>query len=691
MTKPEQPIGSSDTNDVEETLRRERHAKDVLETRVVNLERQLQAERTKLQRISERKSVRLALKTAALGRPLLAALRSRQRSTVEPEATASAQADVTTSICRHRSDPGPESGPLVTMVVLNRDGARHLERLLPALRDNTTYRSFELVVIDNGSTDQSMDLLSEDWGFPLQVVRNDRNVSFSRGCNQGIALAAGPYVLLLNNDITPINTGWLGALVSSLEEDPTRGAAGTLLVYPERPGYVSQDRNTGADLTIQHKGIEFRWRRNAEPSATVPWAYNMGVGEDPTLPDLAATIEVPAATAACLLIRRDLLGQLEGLDEAFMYGMEDVDLSLRIRAAGFSVVIVGAAALYHHEFGTQSVVVAARKRANGLANLQHFSEKWGPQLSRLLRLESLLPEPQPLRHRPPPVVAITVTRDDPDLAEGDWSVAHELGAALTSIGYSVVYAEQYEDRWYDLESEVATIVNLLDGYDVRRAPPDATTIAWIDDRAERWTAHPWFGKYDVYIPGSEPLAQTLAAAGATATEVVPLATDQVQQFAAAVRELVLRPRIALKVRSTDEGESALQEAQFTADLATALRGQGANPQIHNLNDWDTPAAQCVDVVIQSGAGSYAPKPAHKNILWINDPAAQITQGECAGYDLILVSSDCQADELIRQIAVPVNVIGEASDPMVTFDALAQRLLKLIDQLGWEPQTRLANS
>ncbi|MCP4968379.1 MAG: glycosyltransferase family 2 protein, partial [bacterium] len=626
MSKTEQPIGSSDTTDAKDTMRRERLARGDLEAKVDDLERQLQVERAKLQRISSRKSVRLALKTAALGRQLLGALRRRGRRPIKADSTVSAQAEVSASICLHRNDSGPESGPWVTIVVLNRDGEQHLERLLPSLRDNTTYRSFELVVVDNGSTDKSMDLLNVDWGFPLQTVRNEENVSFSRGCNQGIAVATGPYVMLLNNDITPINPGWLGALVTSLEDDPYRGAAGTLLVYPDRAGYVSSDPNTGADLTIQHRGISFRWRRNAEPSATVPWAYNMGVGEDPTGPDLTATVEVPAATAACLLVRRDLLDQLGGLDEGFMYGMEDVDLSLRIRTAGFSVVIVGAAALYHHEFGTQSVVAAARRRANGLANLKHFSEKWAPLLSRLLQLESLLPEPQRLRHRPAPVVAITLSRNDPELNEGDWSAAHELGADLAAAGYLVAYAERYEDRWYDLDSGVVTVISLLNDYDVRRAPPDATTIAWIADRADQWTVHPWFGMYDFYIPGNQPMAETLAAAGATVTGVVPLASDQAKLMAASVRKLVLRPRIAL--RSIETGESGRREANFTADLATALRRKGAHPMVQELDEWETSAAQCVDIAIQRGVSSYRPKPAHKNIIWIIDPTAQVTRRDC---------------------------------------------------------------
>lgn len=688
MTKPEHPIERRHESDLDKELRRERAARADLEAKFFKLQQQLDAEQAKLARVTSRTSVRFALRLAALARPVVRLLR-RTRRAVDPQSTPSHQAGVTATIRGHRNEPGPESGPLVTIVVLNRDGARHLSTLLPALRDNTTYRSFEVVAVDNGSTDESVDLLNMDWGFPIQITRNSGNVSFSHGCNQGISRARGPYVLLLNNDITPINPGWLGALVNSLEEDPDRGAAGALLVYPERPGYVSKDRNTGADLTIQHRGIRYRWRRNAEPSATVPWAYNMGVGEDPTRAALAATVEVPAATAACLLVRRDLLDRLEGLDEAFMYGMEDVDLSLRVRTAGYAVVVVGAAALYHHEFGTQSAIAAARKRSNGIANLQHFSRKWGPKLSRLLQLESLLPEAQSLRHRPPPVVAVTVARDTPGLGDG-WNRAHQLGEALASSGYSVVYADSDQDGWYELDSDVVTIISLHVGYDVRKAPVDATTIAWIPDCADDWIAQPWFDRYDICVPGAKSVAAALAAAGVAATEVVSPDADRMEQITEVARNFTLRPRIALKVESTgSDGATNDANERLGTDLAHELCRQGAVAAAHDLIDWETPAAQCVDVAIHiRGLGACSPNPAHLNILWITDQVDPIPANTCTGYDLVLVNSVSQAEALRLESAIPVEVAGQSTGGTDMVQHLATRLMDLVDELGWEPRSKL---
>ncbi len=808
-------------------LSRERREKAELEKRLAEVEAELAEARRRFDRLSKRRAVRTALRLAELGRPVFAGIRRLRGSRPEAVVATPTQADVAAAINSHRPDSGPESGPLVSIVVLNQDGAEHLRRLLPGLKDTTVYRSFEALFIDNGSTDESLAILGQDWGSPIRIISNDGNVSFSHGCNQGINEAEGEYVLLLNNDVVPINPGWLGALVNSLEQDPQAGGAGALLVYPERPGYAA--KGAGTDLTVQHRGIGFTWRTNAAPEATIPWAYNMGVGEDPTAASLAETVEVPGATAACLLVRTSLLRELGGLDEGFIYGMEDVDLALRIREAGYRVVLVGEAALFHHEFGTQSQVAAARKRSTGLSNVQHFAEKWGADLSRILKLEALSKGSPSLLMGANPAVAITVTRDDPQAGWGDWYTAHELGDALQAAGYRVVYAERHKEHWYELEPDVVMVICLMDSFDVRKAPPQALTVAWVRNWTERWIERPWFGQHDVYIPSSQPTRDLLIEAGVAATEVIPLATNEARFYprptnevyandyvvtsnywkaarpgieeiivrpgekfsiygkgwedvprlsryvrghlpydelpeiysssrivvdetatptlpygainsrvfdaaacgalvmsnnrlgsdelfggalpvysdaadqrqlldkylsdpelrettASAIRETivahhtyrhraveipeatrraVMSPRIALKIGTPDTEVAHLWgDTHFANAIAGPLRDLGAHPQIHLLSDWETPAAQAVDVAIHiRGLGSYVPKPAHINLLWIISHPDEVTPEECNGYDKVLVASHEYAEKLRGQVAVPVEVMLQATDPI----------------------------
>jgi GT2 family glycosyltransferase/spore maturation protein CgeB len=525
MESQRPPTGSESWQlHLEESLRAARRELEERQGRISALEAELARERRRFRALARRRSVRAALGLARLAKPLLALIR-RDRDSASDAAVRRTRADVVATIRAVRPGRGAAHGPPVTLVILTRDGARHLERLLVGLRDTTAYRSFDAVIVDNGSTDDTATLLGRDWGFPITVIRHPANLSFSAGCNEGIAAASGEFILLLNNDVEPINAGWLGAMVAALEEDDTRAAAGALLVYPERPAYSSPDPNVGADLTVQHRGIGFSWRRRAEPAMTVPWAYNLGVGEDPTESTLAATTSVPAATAACLLVRTEVLRAIGGLDEGFIYGMEDVDLCLRIRNAGHEIVIAGGAALFHHEFATQSQLPPRGKQASGLGNVQLFAEKWAGYLSRRLLHEALDPGPSPLRSGAGGVIAITVTRDDPAAGWGDWYTAHELGDALERDGRQVRYAERYEDRWYDLPDDVTVVISLIDGYDVRRAPRDALTVAWVRNWTDRWTAQPWFPYFDVYIPSSATSRDVLTAAGATVTDVLPLATN----------------------------------------------------------------------------------------------------------------------------------------------------------------------
>ena len=106
-----------------------------------------------------------------------------------------------------RPKGGPIEGPLVSIIVLTRNGEEHLLRLLGALDDRTVYRSFEVIVVDDVSDDGTRELLTKAWSFPIRVLRNEENVSFSAGNNQGIAAARGDLILFLNNDVEPINPG----------------------------------------------------------------------------------------------------------------------------------------------------------------------------------------------------------------------------------------------------------------------------------------------------------------------------------------------------------------------------------------------------------------------------------------------------------------------------------------------------
>src|SRR4051812_45054278 len=124
-----------------------------------------------------------------------------------------------------------DHGPRVSIVILNRDGRDHLERCLRAV-GLTAYRDVEVIVVDNGSRDGSPDLAeSFELPFPIRVIRNATNRTFSDANAQAADVATGELLCFLNNDVDPITSDWLGYMVETmLSSDAV--AVGARLIYP---------------------------------------------------------------------------------------------------------------------------------------------------------------------------------------------------------------------------------------------------------------------------------------------------------------------------------------------------------------------------------------------------------------------------------------------------------------------------
>ena len=491
-----------------------------LREEIAALKKELDASNRKYQRLRSRRSVRLAIGLATLAAPIMSRVGRilPARSSSGPAAKPSmigrargrrAQRRLASDLSRMRSTAQRASGPLVSIIVLTRDGAGHLKRLLEAL-ERSTYRTFELIVVDNGSTDGSAEVLRQPRSYPLQTIHNDRNVSFSEGNNQGARVATGQYLLFLNNDVEPINPGWLGAMVDAVE---TEGivACGALLVFPYRGDPVT-------DLTVQHRGIHFGFRIKAVR------AYNT-IARDPRDPRLLGVTDVPAATAAALIVDAGVFDAVAGFDERYVYGREDVDLALKMRRWGRTVV-AGHAVLFHHESATISQLTADVVETMRVKNRQLFNEIWSPTLTRSVVRDRLRHRHEWTKPRAR-TVAITLTHDDPESGWGDYYTAHELGDAFTAQGWYVIYAERHLDRWYEIQEndEIDLLISLLDSYDVRRAPDGAVTIAWVRNWVDRWIDQPWFASYDIVAGSSHKAAEQIQRRSRFRPTVVPLATN----------------------------------------------------------------------------------------------------------------------------------------------------------------------
>ncbi len=249
--------------------------------------------------------------------------------------------------------------PRVSIVIPTYNGYGITARCLAAIQRNTT-GSFEVVVIDDASGDGTSDRLGAVAG--LRVVRNAKNVGFTESVIAGADAARGDLLLFLNND-TEVQPGWLEALTTVMEADPTVGAAGSKLLFPngrlQEAGSIIWNDGTGA---------------------------NLGYGADPELPQYNYLRDVDYCSAAALMVRRSAYDEVGGFDRTFAPGYyEDTDLCFAIRARGHRVVYVPRSVVVHDHgasFGSEEgrrAVGTFTKEAMHV-NRHRFVAKWMDEL-----------------------------------------------------------------------------------------------------------------------------------------------------------------------------------------------------------------------------------------------------------------------------------------------------------------------
>lgn len=259
--------------------------------------------------------------------------------------------------------PLPAPPPLVSVVIPTRDRAELLGVVLDGLFARTDYPALEVIVVDNGSTEPATrDLFARHAGDPrLRVLPAPGPFNFSELSNRGAAAARGTILLFLNNDIEVLEPGWLTELVA-IASDPEIGAVGAKLLYP--------------DGTIQHGGIVLGIGGIAGHS-------HLGLpGSAPGyFARMVLSQEVSAVTGACLAMRAAVFSEVGGFDAAHLaVAFNDVDLCLKIRAAGYRIVWTPHARLVHHESKSRGAEDTPEKRARFEAESRVMRERWEPVL-----------------------------------------------------------------------------------------------------------------------------------------------------------------------------------------------------------------------------------------------------------------------------------------------------------------------
>lgn len=213
------------------------------------------------------------------------------------------------------------------MIIPNWNGTAWLPRCLQGLREQT-HTDFRLVVVDNGSRDDSPELALRAWP-DLHLIRHERNLGFAAAANAGLEATDSPYVALLNNDTIP-RPHWLAALVATMDAAPLDvGSLASLMLQLERPDCVDS-----AGDTLSRHGF----------------AHKRGHGQQAA--QYRQPSEVLSACAGAALYRRSFLEDAGGFDISFFAYLEDVDLGLRGRWLGYSCFFVPEAEVLHRGHGS---------------------------------------------------------------------------------------------------------------------------------------------------------------------------------------------------------------------------------------------------------------------------------------------------------------------------------------------------
>lgn len=262
------------------------------------------------------------------------------------------------------------STPLVSVLIPTRNRLDLLRRCLDSLLERTRYSPIEIVLVDNGSDETAVfdyyAALQQRLGERFRWLRHDQPFNYAAMMNLAAAAAQGDYLLLLNNDVYALDGDWLGEMLA-LAQRPGVGVVGARLLSPEG--------------RIQHAGLVLGMNNLA--------AEHPHAGEPADTPGYYGHLHIPhavsAITGACLLIRRELYQQVGGMDaERLAVNFNDVDLCLKVGAAGYRVVWTPYATLAHEGSATLRQVrdeaqAAARLKDVLAANLTMFA-RWGDRL-----------------------------------------------------------------------------------------------------------------------------------------------------------------------------------------------------------------------------------------------------------------------------------------------------------------------
>ncbi|SDW59796.1 Glycosyltransferase, GT2 family [Nitrosomonas oligotropha] len=253
---------------------------------------------------------------------------------------------------RYHSLSFPETpNPDISIVIPVHNKHLYTFTCLKSIHENSGESAYEVIVVDDASTDDTSKMLSNIKG--ITVIHNIENKGFIYSCNAGVNTAKGRFIVLLNND-TIVTRDWLSALTKTFSDFPDAGLVGVKLVYPdgklqEAGGIVWQDAS----------------------------AWNYGRTDDPEKPEYSYCRAVDYCSGACLMIKRQDLVDLGLLDDYYTPAYyEDTDLAFRVRKTGKKVYYQPAVTVIHFEGVSSGTDVTQGTKRYQTVNHEKFYRRW---------------------------------------------------------------------------------------------------------------------------------------------------------------------------------------------------------------------------------------------------------------------------------------------------------------------------
>ncbi|GFP76640.1 glycosyltransferase [Clostridium fungisolvens] len=235
-----------------------------------------------------------------------------------------------------------------SIIILTYNKLEHTKQCIESIREFTEKDSYELIVVDNNSTDETPQWLKDQ--KDIKTIFNEDNKGFPKGCNQGIEIATGDNILLLNND-TVVTKNWLENLITALYSDESVGAVGP----------VTNNCSNAQSIAVPYNNLEEMkvFAEEYNKSNSENWEHRL------------------ILIGFCLLIKKDVVDKIGLLDERFSPGnYEDDDYCFRITDAGYKLILCKDTFIHHYgsvSFGADLLAFNYLMVTNGIK----FKDKWG--------------------------------------------------------------------------------------------------------------------------------------------------------------------------------------------------------------------------------------------------------------------------------------------------------------------------